>query len=86
MLPGLSPEQQQEQMAALARWIKAQPLSRRPLVKLSARVAPEAAVKMLQAALPPRAKSQGGVELENVASTLLLPPLGGCKGGGGPER
>lgn len=37
------------QVAALRKWLKGLPLSRRPLVKLSARVAPEPAVKMLQA-------------------------------------
>ena len=31
---------------------------------------------MLQAALPPRAREQPAVELENVAATLLLPPTG----------
>lgn len=63
-------------MAALRTWLKSLPLSRRPLVKLSAKVAPEPAVKMLQAALPPRAREQAPVELENVAPTLLLPPTG----------
>ena len=38
-------------MAALRKWLKGLPLSRRPLVKLSAQVAPEPAVKMLQARL-----------------------------------
>jgi hypothetical protein len=37
-------------------------------------VAPEQAVKMLQAALPPRPKVPAPVELENVAPALLLPP------------
>ena len=37
------------QVAALRKWLKGLPLSRRPLVKLSAQVAPEPAVKMLQA-------------------------------------
>ncbi len=37
------------QIAALRKWLKGLPLSRRPLVKLSAQVAPEPAVKMLQA-------------------------------------
>ena len=39
-----------------------------------AQVSPEQAVKMLQAALPPRPKLPGAVELENVAPALLLPP------------
>lgn len=85
-------------MAALQKWLKGLPLSRRPLVKLTARVAPEPAVKMLQAALPPRAREQAAVELENVATTLLLPPTGGWwvwwgvgwadekVGGGGAEQ
>lgn len=116
----------------LSKWLKGLPLARRPLVKLSAKVAPEPAVKMLQvrvalrgslqqspvlgccvcgprqgkgaavrrrdplhlgkpasqpcnamwdatplqAALPPRAREQAPVELENVAPTLLLPPTG----------
>jgi hypothetical protein len=64
------------QVAALRKWLKGLPLARRPLVKLNARVAPEPAVKMLQAALPPRAKELPPVELENVATTLLLPPTG----------
>jgi hypothetical protein len=51
-------------------------MARRPLVKLGALVAPESAVKMLQAALPPRSREQPAVELENVAATLLLPPTG----------
>lgn len=40
-----------------------------------AQVAPEQAVKMLQAALPPRPKLPAPVELENVALPLLLPPV-----------
>ncbi|KAL4438007.1 hypothetical protein ABPG77_004228 [Micractinium sp. CCAP 211/92] len=74
VLPKQPREQQLEQVAALRTWLKSLPLSRRPLVKLSAKVAPEPAVKMLQAALPPRAREQAPVELENVAPTLLLPP------------
>lgn len=74
VLPEQPREQQLEQVAALRKWLKGLPLSRRPLVKLSAKVAPEPAVKMLQAALPPRAREQAAVELENVAPTLLLPP------------
>ncbi|KAL4425618.1 hypothetical protein ABPG75_009634 [Micractinium tetrahymenae] len=74
VLPQQPREQQLEQVAALRKWLKGLPLSRRPLVKLSAKVAPEPAVKMLQAALPPRAREQAPVELENVAPTLLLPP------------
>jgi 5'-3' exoribonuclease 1 len=74
VLPDQEREQQLEQIAALRKWLKGLPLSRRPLVKLSAQVAPEPAVKMLQAALPPRAKEQAAIELENVAATLLLPP------------
>lgn len=76
MLPQQPKEQQLEQVAALKKWMKGLPLSRRPLVKLTARVAPEPAVKMLQAALPPRGREQAAVELENVAATLLLPPTG----------
>ena len=64
------------QIGNLTKWLKGLPLARRPLVKLNAKVAPEPAVKMLQAALPPRGKEQAAVELENVAATLLLPPTG----------
>ena len=46
------------QVASLQQWLKAQPASRRPLVKLNSRVAPEGAVKMLQSAMPPVAKEQ----------------------------
>ncbi|KAI3438723.1 hypothetical protein D9Q98_001143 [Chlorella vulgaris] len=74
LLPNQPKEQQLEQLAALQKWLKGLPLARRPLVKLNAVIAPEAAVKMLQAALPPRAKEQPPIELENVAATLLLPP------------
>lgn len=39
------------QVASLRTWLKAQPASRRPLVKMTARIAPEATVKMLQASI-----------------------------------
>lgn len=81
LLPNQPKEQQLEQLVALQKWLKGLPLARRPLVKLNAVIAPEAAVKMLQAALPPRAKEQPPIELENVAATLLLPPTGAWMGG-----
>jgi 5'-3' exoribonuclease 1 len=87
-LPGLEPAAAAAQLASLRAWLKAQPLSRRPLVRLAARAAPEPAVRTLQASLPraPAAGAPGGpapVELENVAAALLLPPLG--RGGAAAE-
>ena len=49
MLPGSSEEQAHAALAQLLSWLRAQPLSRRPLVKPDAKVAPEPAVRMLQA-------------------------------------
>ena len=46
--PGRPPPCPWPQVSSLRAWLKAQPTSRRPLVRLGARVAPEAAVKMLQ--------------------------------------
>ncbi|GAB4816899.1 hypothetical protein N2152v2_003945 [Parachlorella kessleri] len=74
VLPGVAHEAAAQQVSELRRWLKAQPIARRPMVKFSAKVAPEQAVKMLQAALPPRPKLPPAVELENVAPALLLPP------------
>lgn len=76
MLPGSSEEQAHAALAQLLSWLRAQPLSRRPLVKPDAKVASEPAVRMLQAALPPRpARPPAPVALEAVPAPLLLPPL-----------
>lgn len=75
LLPGMDPEAALTQVAALRKWLKSTPLSRRPLVKPTAKVAPESAVRMLQAAMPPKPKELPSVELENVALALLLSPL-----------
>lgn len=75
MLPGIDREAAQQQVAQLRKWLKSLPLARRPLVKTSAKVSPESAVRMLQAALPPKPWETETLEMENVAPALLLPPL-----------
>jgi hypothetical protein len=80
LFPGMDNDAAAAQVSALRKWLKSTPLSRRPLVKPTAKVAPESAVRMLQAALPPNiAKTLPPVELENVAPALLMSPL--VKGG-----
>lgn len=74
-LPDVDEESAKTQLQDLQRWLKSQPFSKRPLVKMTSRVAPEGAVRMLQAALPmPSGKAQPHIELENVSPALLLPP------------
>eukprot|EP00884_Botryococcus_braunii_P018829 jgi/Botrbrau1/562/Bobra.0010s0030.2 len=76
MLPDLSPADRLEALGKLKKWIKQLPLSRRPLVKTSAKVAPEHVIKSLQAALPAMpAQPPVPIELENVAPWLLLSPV-----------
>ena len=79
LFPGMDKDAALTQVAALRKWLKSTPLGRRPLVKPTAKVAPESAVRMLQAAMPPKPKELPPVELENVSPALLLPPL--VKGG-----
>jgi 5'-3' exoribonuclease 1 len=80
LFPGMDNDAAVAQVTALRKWLKSTPLSRRPLVKPTAKVAPESAVRMLQAALPPNiSKTSPPVELENVAPALLMAPL--VKGG-----
>ena len=52
LIPGADANAKAESVAAAARWLKAQPLSKRPLVSSEAKVAPEAAIRALQALLP----------------------------------
>jgi 5'-3' exoribonuclease 1 len=80
LFPGMDNEAALAQVSSLRKWLKSTPLARRPLVKPTAKVAPESAVRMLQAALPPNiSKTVPAVELENVAPALLMAPL--MKGG-----
>lgn len=80
LFPGMDNEAALAQVSSLRKWLKSTPLARRPLVKPTAKVAPESAVRMLQAALPPNiTKTLPAVELENVAPALLMAPL--VKGG-----
>ena len=83
LVPGEGPPAQAAAIAAAAAWLKSQPISKRPLVKTSARVAPEAAIRALQLTMPaqagdPSAFPEPGalpeVEMSNVAPALLLPP------------
>jgi hypothetical protein len=89
LIPGADDNAKAESVAAAVKWLKAQPLSKRPLVSSEAKVAPEAAIRALQALLPAvsakdaaaaAAASAGEtivvpeIELENVAPTMLLPP------------
>jgi 5'-3' exoribonuclease 1 len=77
LLPGLPHDAAMAQVSQLKSWVASQPLARRPLVKGSSQVAPEAAVRMLQSALQQSKFSSKieRIELENVAQALLLPPL-----------
>jgi len=80
LFPGMDNDAALTQVSSLRKWLKSTPLARRPLVKPTAKVAPESAVRMLQAALPPNiTKTLPAVELENVAPALLMAPL--VKGG-----
>ena len=73
--PGMDKDEAVAQIAALRKWLKSTPLSRRPLIKPTAKVAPESAVRMFQAAMPPKPKESPPVELENVSPALLMSPL-----------
>ena len=77
LLPGLPHDAAMAQLSQLKSWVASLPLARRPLVKGSSQVAPEAAVRMLQSALQQSKFSSKieRIELENVAPALLLPPL-----------
>jgi 5'-3' exoribonuclease 1 len=75
LLPGVDPAAAKQHLGGLRAWLEAQPLFRRPLVKFTAKVAPEPAVRMLQSALPPPQRPLPPAELDNVAPPLLLPPL-----------
>lgn len=90
LLPGVDKETALLQVQALKAWMKSQSVSRRPLVRMTSKVAPEPAVRLLQASLPSPTdnNSSGGshnlmepIELENVSPALLLPPTE--KGGAG---
>ncbi|DBA92644.1 TPA: hypothetical protein ACH3X1_002861 [Trebouxia sp. C0004] len=72
---GLSKDSALKKMKDAKGWLQSLPLFKRPLVKTSAQVAAEDAIRALQAALPPGlTKPLVPVELENVKPTLLLPP------------
>jgi len=89
LLPGVDKETALSQVQALKAWMKSQSVSRRPLVRMTSKVAPEPAVRLLQASLPsPTDSASVGsnslmepIELENVSPALLLPPTE--KGGAG---
>ena len=89
LVPGDDADAKAAAIGAAAAWLKFQPLSRRPLVSVDATVAPDAAIRALQAALPPPpqagdaagvrpprgpAPGSADVELDSVAPALLLPP------------
>lgn len=75
VFPGLDKNSALRKMKDAKGWLQGLPLFKRPLVKTSAQVASEDAIRALQAALPPtQPKNQALVELENVKPTLLLPP------------
>ncbi|KAA6417737.1 MAG: 5 -3 exoribonuclease 1, partial [Trebouxia sp. A1-2] len=72
---GLDKDSALKKMRDAKGWLQSLPLFKRPLVKTSAQVAAEDAIRALQAALPPGlTKPLAPVELENVKPTLLLPP------------
>lgn len=72
--PGETPEERLAAAEGLHAWLKRQPMARRPLVSQDAAVAPEAAVRMLQGALPPPGPPGPAVELTNVQPHMLIPP------------
>ena len=84
LVPGDGPAAQAAAVAAAAAWLRGQPLSRRPLVRTTSRVAPEAAIRALQLTMPggglgdaataPEPGALPEVEMANVAPALLLPP------------
>eukprot|EP00891_Asterochloris_glomerata_P000603 jgi/Astpho2/603/Aster-x0943 len=76
VLPGVEAEAALQKVREAKKWISTLPLSKRPLVKTSSRVAPEDAIRALQASLPPNlAKPQQPLELENVSPQLLVAPV-----------
>ena len=67
LIPGADDNAKAESVAAAVKWLKAQPLSKRPLVSSEAKVAPEAAIRALQALLPASA-SRGAKGAEAAAA------------------
>ncbi|KAK9843112.1 hypothetical protein WJX74_007152 [Apatococcus lobatus] len=73
--PDLAPEACTAKLQEVQKWLKSLPFASRPLVKTTSVLAPEAAVRTLQNALPPQsARAMPAVQLENVSPSLLLPP------------
>ena len=74
--PNASPEDRDRKLYEVQRWLKRLPLSRRPMVKQEAKIAPEEAIRALQQALVPlRPGAQAKpVHLENVAPMSVLAP------------
>ena len=76
LLPGMEEQAAANQLIEVKKWLKQQPLAKRPLVPGDSRVASEAAIRALQMAAPPGpTKPPAPVELENVAPALLLQPV-----------
>lgn len=75
-LPALSAEGQAAEVERLRKWLAKLPATRRPLVKTTTILAPEAAIKALQSSMPaPYTRKMAPVELEQVQAAFLLPPV-----------
>ena len=87
LLPGMDHDTAVQHIGSITKWLKSTALSRRPLVKMTSLVAPDRAVQLLQSSLPTLVTEGSSssskqtpaasltIELENVGTALLLPPL-----------
>lgn len=75
-LPNISPEAQASEVQRLRKWLSKLPATRRPLVKTTTVLAPEAAIRALQGSMPSSyTRKMAPVELEQVQPAFLLPPV-----------
>jgi len=75
LFPGIPREAAIEELGKIKKWLSSLPSARRNLVSTESKVASDSAISIFQASLPQMDKSPNIVEMENIPSAMLLPPI-----------
>ena len=76
LFPGMEKEAAMKELTAIKQWLSSLPSAKRKLVKSTAMVASEDAIRIFQASLPqPKPSNAVKVEMESVPAAMLLPPI-----------
>ena len=75
LFPGMERDDAIKELLDVKKWLSSLPSAKRKLVKSTAVIASEDAIRIFQASLPREKSQQVTVEMESVAPAMLLPPI-----------